>query len=350
MPNYGKSDIIIGNTANRATGAGGRWIGQGEVIASYEGPVPHQAVRDLIDWQPVEVPNANLIPVSLDEQFDTIVNGQAYKVLVREDYKGIVRSDNHASMGVFKDGYNSNGYGFYEERTRKAVGNAPTLAVGLLNGGRQFFIQYGMDESIHDGTTGVEFLPYLLFRSSLDGSIANTWDRGSLVAACDNMFPSISKASRLRGDQVKFKRSRFSEERMGNLESQLFIQAESTTNFVRDLSQVPVLRSQFLKVLDVEVPLPEADKASKAAVTRAENTRELLVDMYTNSPMVAPWKDTAFGVFQLFNTYRNREKTVRNSNRVDRVFESVLRGDTADADAGVLRTLGSVLERDLILV
>ena len=346
----GKSDIVIGNTANRATGAGGSWIGQGEVIASYEGAVPREAVRNLIAWEPVEVPNANLIPVSLDEQFDTIVNGQAYQVLVRDDVKAIVRSDSHASMGVFKDGYNSKGYGYYEEATRDAVGDLPYLAAGLLNGGRQFFFQVAMNEEQHDGLSGLDFMPYMMFQSSLDGSLANTWSPGSIIAKCDNMFPAIRKQSRLAGGQIKFKRSRFSDEKLGGLAAALSVQRESTVDFAQSLVAVKVSVADYFKVLDREIPLPDADKASKAAVTRAENTREAITGLYRSSPMVAQWNGTAFGVFQAFNTFNNREKAVRGANRIDRVFDRVLRGTTADEDMHVLSSMQHVLGRELIAV
>ena len=324
-------------------------MGKGEVIGSYEGSIPKQAVRDLINWSPVEVPNANLIPVSLDQPFDTIVNGQAYAVKVREDVKGIVRSDNHMSLGVFKEGYNSLGYGEILDAQEEAIGDLPRLAAGELNGGRQFFLQVSMDATQHDGESGLDFLPYMLFRSSLDGSLANTWDRGSLVAACDNMFPAISKASRLRGDQVKFKRSRFSTERLLDLPHLLGVQTQDTIDFTRSLVQVPVLRSQFIKVLDIVVPMP-GDEASKAAVTRAENVRGAIDGLYQHSPMVSPWNGTAFGVFQAFDTYYNREKPVRGANRIDRVFDRVLKGTAVDQGLTTLSAMQKALGRELVAV
>lgn len=345
----GKSNIIIGNTGNRATGARNGWMGQGEVIASYEGAIPRQAVKDLTAWNPVEVPNANLVPVSLDEQFDTIVGGQAYRVMVREDVKGIVRSDDHASLGVFKDGYNSLGYSHYVDATEEAIGDLPYLSAGELRGGRQFFFQVGMDETMHDSTSGLDFLPYLLFRSSLDGSLANSWSRGSLVAKCDNMFPAISRAARLAGHQVKFKRSRFSAERLLDLRTQLAVQAQDTIEFASSLVQVPVLRSEFIKTLDIIVPLPR-DDASKAAVTRAENTRQAIDGLYQSSPMVSDWNGTAFGVFQAFDTYYNREKPVRGANRIDRVFDRALTGTAVDEGLSTLDALTRVLGRELVSV
>jgi hypothetical protein len=207
-----------------------------------------------------------------------------------------------------------------------------------------------MNEEQHDGLSGLDFMPYMMFQSSLDGSLANTWSPGSMIAKCDNMFPAIRKQSRLAGGQIKFKRSRFSDEKLGGLAAALSVQRESTVDFAQSLVAVKVSVADYFKVLDREIPLPDADKASKAAVTRAENTREAITGLYRSSPMVAQWNGTAFGVFQAFNTFNNREKAVRGANRIDRVFDRVLRGTTADEDMHVLSSMQHVLGRELIAV
>lgn len=351
MPNKGKSNIIIGKTANRGTAARGGWIGQGEVIASYEGPVPRQAVQDLIAWEPIKVPSANLIPVDDVSLADTVLpDGTPAMTRIVEGVKSIVRSDTFENLGRFNDEFNDASYASIEERTYESTGGAPTLAVGELNGGRQFFIQYGMDENLHDGSTGLDFMPYLLFQSSLDGSLANTWSRGSIIAKCDNMFPAIRQEARKHG-QVKFKRSRFSSERLENLPALLGVQAQHTVDFARHMVRIPVSRKEFIDTMNILVAMPDAEKASKAAVTRAENTRQAIDALYQSDPMVADWTGTAFGVFQAFDTYYNRVKPVRGQvNRIDRVFDRVLRGTAEEQGRSTLDALQQVLGRELIAV
>lgn len=351
MPNYGISNIIIGKTSNRATASPrGGWMGQGEVIASYEGAIPRQAVQDLIAWEPIKVPSANLIPVDDVALADTVLpDGTPAMTRIVDGVKSIVRSDTFANLGRFNDDFNGASYASLEERTYEATGGAPALAVGELNGGRQFFIQYGMDENLHDGTTGLDFMPYLLFQSSLDGSLANTWSRGSIIAKCDNMFPQIRREAR-SNSQVKFKRSRFSAERMDNLPALLGVQAQNTQDFARHMVRIPVSRQQFVDTMNLLVALPDPEKVSKAAVTRVQNKRDTIDALYQNSPMVADWNGTAFGAFQAFNTYHNREVQVRGANRIDRQFDRVLRGVTADEDAATLDALERVLGRELVAV
>jgi phage/plasmid-like protein (TIGR03299 family) len=353
--NKGKSEIYIGGTAKRGV-YGGRWIGKGEVTREYEGSIPVGDIyKGLLDWEPLAVPNANLIPVSLDEPFDTIVGGQAYKVSVRPDHKAIVRSDNHRSLGVFKDGYDSTGYKGLMQWTQDTLyGGMTNYATGLLGGGTRFFTQFGLDETMHDGKSGLDFLPFVLFQSSLDGSLANSWSAGSLIAICDNMFAGIKASSAAAGRQMKLKRSRYglSEARMSDLRSVLAVtelETQSMTDFLHATVEVPVSKSQFVKVLDEIIPLPKGE-VSKAAVTKSGNRRDAVTALYHNSPMVEPWTGTAFGVIQAFNTYAHHGQSVRGASRVERVYDRVLRGDMAQSDTAVMAALDKVLGRELLAV
>jgi phage/plasmid-like protein (TIGR03299 family) len=349
------SNIVIGNTSRRTVAAGGNWIGKGQVIASYEDAIPAQAVKDLLlNWEPVEVANANLVPVTDFELADTVLpDGRPAKTMIVEGVKSIVRSDTFAPLGRFQDGYNSAGYGRMVEFTTEALGDLPIWNAGELKGGRQFFITLGMDESRHDSNTGLDFLPYLMFGSSLDGSLANTWTPGSLVAVCDNMFAAARGAAKAAGRQIKFKRSRFSmtDQRITDLQTALAVlelEAEAMTAFAGGLAEVPLSRSQWIKTLDVLIPLP-GEGASAAALTKTENRRQTVDALYQNSPMVSMWTGTAFGAVQAFNTYAHHEQNVRGVNRVERVFDRVLRGDMAQADTDTVAALERVLERELVL-
>jgi phage/plasmid-like protein (TIGR03299 family) len=350
------ADIMIGNTSRRKVAGGGSWMGKGQVVASYEDAIPLQDVYDrLLDWHPIEVPNANLIPVELDEDFDTIVGGQAYKVLPRTDYKGIVRSDNFESLGVFKNAYDSAAYNRMLRFIQDAFqGALPVWNAGLLGGGKKFFITVGMDETMHDSKSGLDFLPHLLFFSSLDGSLANTFTPGTQVTQCDNQFRAFRKAAESAGRLVKFKRSRhsLSETRLNTLRDALGIinlEADQFTQDVHNLVDTELSTVDFFKALDIIVPLPK-DDSSKAAVTRAENTRDQIVGLYRSSPMVSPWVDTAFGFVQAVNTFNNRERPVRGALRIERTFERVISGSLADADTASVNALENVLGRQLLSV
>lgn len=355
MAKRNSSEIYIGGTAKRGV-YGGSWIGKGEVTRSYEGSIPVGDIYDgLLNWEALEVPNANMIPVSLDESFDTIVGGQAYKVVMRPEHKAIVRSDNYRSLGVFKNGYDSTGYKGLVQWTQDSLhGSMTNYSVGLLDGGRKFFTQFGLDETMHDGKSGLDFLPFVLFQSSLDGSLANSWSAGSLIGICDNMFSGIKRSAANAGRQLKLKRSRFglSEGRMADLRSVLAVtelETQSMTDFLHQTVDIPVTKSQFIKVLDVMIPAP-GDDASKAATTKTNNRRDAVTALYYNNPMVEPWNGTAFGVIQAFNTYAHHGQSVRGATRVERVYDRVLRGSMAQNDTDTVAALEKVLDRQLLTV
>jgi phage/plasmid-like protein (TIGR03299 family) len=349
------ADILIGNTSKRTVAAGGNWIGKGQVLDSYEDAIPVQAVYDrLLNWEPIEVPNANLIPLQDSVGADGFLDdGTPYRLNIRDDYKAIVRSDNYASLGVFKNAYDSSAYnrmvGFIQDVFQGAL---PVWNAGLLGGGKKFFITVGMDNTMHDDKSGLDFMPYLMFHSSLDGSLANTFLPGTQVAICDNQFRSMRKAGAAR--MVKFKRSRhaLNDARIRSIRDALGIMTLEAENFTADVHAMvdtPLTTADFFKALDVMIPLPK-DDSSKAAVTRAENQRDAIVNLYRTSPMVAPWTDTAFGFVQAFNTYNNRQRPVRGALRVERTFERVLSGSLAEADEAAVHAVERVLHRPLLSV
>lgn len=355
-----KAKIAIGNTAKRTVAAGGSWIGKGQVMASFEDAIPAAWIQEnLLNWEPLEVPTANIVPCGVEDADYILPDGTPAKVMVRKGAKGIIRSDNHSPLGQFKgtpgtgEGYDSSSYGRMVNFTQEALqGSLPIWNAGELRNGAQFFITVGMDEMMHDSHSGIDFLPYLMFRSSLDGSLAHTWTPGSVVATCDNMFAGMQAAARDAARLVKFKRSRFSltDARVNDLRSALGVlqlQAEATSAFFGSLVDVELNRPQWIQVLDVIEPLP-AEGASKTTVTKTENRRQVIDALYQNSPMVAPWTGTAFGAVQAFNTYEHHEKNVRGMNRVERVFDRVIRGDMAKADNKVIDALEQVLGRELV--
>jgi phage/plasmid-like protein (TIGR03299 family) len=353
----GKSEIYIGGTAKRGV-YGGRWIGKGEVTREYEGSIPAGDIYNgLLNWEPLEVPNANLIPVDDVSLADTVLpDGRPAVTRIVEGVKSIVRSDNYAPLGRFKDGYDSTGYkGLMQWTQNTLYGGMTNYATGLLGGGTRFFTQFGLDETLHDGKSGLDFLPFVLFQSSLDGSLANSWSAGSLIAICDNMFAGIKASSAAAGRQLKLKRSRYglSEARMSDLRSVLAVtelETQSMTDFLHQTVDIEVSKAQFGKVLDELIPMPDAGEASKAAVTKSNNRRDSVTALYHNSPMVEPWNGTAFGVIQAFNTYAHHGQNVRGATRVERVYDRVLRGDMAESDTRVVGALEKVLGRELLSV
>jgi hypothetical protein len=110
---------------------------------------------------------------------------------------------------------------------------------------------------------------------------------------------------------------------------------------ITKLSEHKVSDAEWQKVLEALAPIPTLmpDDKNKAAVTRAENKREEIVSLYNYDVRVAPWKGSALGVLQAFNTY-NHHVVGNSDNRAERNMMNALMGKTEQSDRKVLQLLG----------
>jgi len=78
-------------------------------------------------------------------------------------------------------------------------------------------------------------------------------------------------------------------------------------------------------------------------MTKAENKRAELVNLYNFDERVAPWKGTQYGVAMAFNTWRQHNATVRKGvPRGVRNMENLVTGKTGVEDRNVLDTLAII--------
>jgi hypothetical protein len=92
---------------------------------------------------------------------------------------------------------------------------------------------------------------------------------------------------------------------------------------------------QFDRIIKRLVPVPSLADSNQAGVTRAENKTERLRSLWTGDPRVAPWKGTALGVVQAWNTY-GHHYTGKAEKRAERNMVNALNGSTSKADQFVL--------------
>lgn len=188
---------------------------------------------------------------------------------------------------------------------------------------------------------GVAFRPTILATTSLDGSVASTYKPVNTIVVCDNTreaaisedFPSY---------KVKHtKNSQFNAEVGRKLVGiQLKHQADSFAEEIKGLLDQTVTDTQLEQFLSVINPIPAVDGRGK---TVAENKAAKLWEMWAGDPRVAIWKNTAWGVAQLMNTYRLHEAQIKGGNRVESGMMNMLKGDTFRKDAEDLKTLQRVL-------
>lgn len=323
--------VLVGYTDKRGTTA---WHYRSDLQDGesnhYPDAIPvDDVLRRLFDWEATESP----IYVPKGKEF-VVVPGR----------KAILTSDTGEVLGVFKDGYQMHQYkDWLLDNVGMILDDELGIgSAGLLKNRAQAFVSVEVPESIVT-PEGVEFRPNLLASTSFDGTLATTYKRVVTIVVCDNTRDAALSES---GQQFKVKHSRNSGMRIRDAREALAIVHTMGEDFAKEIKRLTswkVTEKQFMQLLDLSVPVPEGEDAAKRGITMAENKRAKIINLYHNDERVAPWKGTAFGVAQAWNTYNTHDAQVRKGvPRFIRNMENVLADRMAAADNEVLEQLAVV--------
>jgi phage/plasmid-like protein (TIGR03299 family) len=322
---------LIGFTNKRGRAWHYRESAQGVEPNHYPEGIPIADVqRRLFSWEPLEEP-IYVFNKGLNSGYRPVPN-----------QKAIVASDNGDVLGIFKDGYTPHRYDEWLLENISAILDDDELGIGaaLLLRNRGVAVVQVEVPDYFTTRDGVQFRPNLVAATSLDGSLSTTYKRTITDTVCDNTT-EIALAE--EGQQVKIKHSRYSGLRIGEAREALeliYDSADAFTAEVEKLCAEVVTDAQWLKVLDSLVAVPEE---KGRAQTTALNKRHTLNNLWLSDPRVEPWKNSAWGVHQAFNTWGQHYAVVKGAHRAERNFDNVLSGKTAAGDNLVLRTLEAVL-------
>lgn len=308
---------------------------QGAEPNHYAGAIPVDDVkRRLFDWQALEAP----VFVGITDATGAI------RYDLQTDRKAIVRSDNAHVMGVFKDGYAIHQY---EEWL---INNVSTLiddsnlvigSAGCLRDGAIAWVTIEMPENVTT-SVGYEVRPYLLATTSHNGTIATTYKRVYNAPVCDNtLFAGLAED----GLQHKTRHSKHSNNRLQNVRDALDIVFAMTDDIVAEierLGSITVSPREFEAVMNILVPVGAEGEKAQSAISKMENKQEVIRGLYNNDPMVAPWKGTALGVLQAFNTY-SHHVAGNDKTRAERNALNAINGKIQTADAQVLEVLHALV-------
>jgi phage/plasmid-like protein (TIGR03299 family) len=268
-------------------------------------------------------------------------DGEPGGLILVEDRKAIIRSDNKLVMGVFKGGYTTHQPDEWliggVANLVGGEGNLGVASAGLLKGGAQAWVQIEAPENVST-PEGFAFRPYITASTSFDGSLATTYARGAIAVVCDN---TLAWANSEAESVIKIKHSKYSVLKLESAREALEVvndTAEQYTKAVANLAKWEVSTRAWNKFLDATAPVPTED-VSKATATKAEKKRDRLEELYNFDNRVAPWKGTALGVVQAVNTYAHHDRNVRGADRAERNAENAINGATAKLDAQTIATL-----------
>ena len=326
------TQTLIGYTAKRGTAWHYRAEHQGTEPNHYTGPIPVADVyRRLFAWTPV---SAALQAVLMDDNGVTTITDDTRQVIIRPD-TGTV-------LGVFKNGYQIHNYADWLVGNVESILDTDELAIGsagLLKGGAVAWVQIEMEETL--SVEGVEFRPFLTAATSLDGSLATTYQTGSQVVVCDN---TLSAALGQSSQRVKIRHSTHSLGRLTSVRDALGIVhgvADSFAAAVAALCDEAVSPARWERF--VTAYTGEGDpKAGKRAAANAKANAETLHQLWNYDPRVSPWKGTAYGVVAAANTWLHHEAQVRGADRATRNMERAITGKVDEFDTATLRVLATV--------
>lgn len=316
---------LIGFTEQRGNAWHYRKESQGGEPNHYKGAIPVEDVeRRLFDWEHVEVP--------LTYTF----NGE----LRETDRKLILADDNGDLLGVFKDGYQGHSYKEW------LLENVATIldddlqigSAGLLRNRGQAWVSVEVAENF---TTpeGVDYRPYLLASTSFDGSLATSYGRKVTLVVCDN---TRDVAMAEKGQSLKIRHSKYSHLKITDARSALEIVHTMADDFAAEVAALTankVTDAHFRRILDAIVPVPKDEGRGRTVASKKQGE---IIALYRNDKRVAPWKGTAFGVAQAFNTHAQHVAQVRKGTpRVIRNMENVVKGKFAQVDANVLAVIAA---------
>lgn len=331
-----RNNVVVGFTNERGDAW---WAGRGVNKTDdqgrpnhFPGAVPLDVVQSQVfPWQAEKRQLFYAVPASMDE------NGVTPATFAEVPGRvAIVRNDNGATLGVFKDGYMVHNYGEWLTDTIATIldDDLSIGSAGTLKGGRVGWVSVEVPENIVT-PEGVEFRPNLFGVTSMDGTLATMFKRCVQNIVCDN---TLRAAMGEAGQEIKVKHTLNSGFKIQKAREALAVVHSAADDFaaeVAELSKIKVPAKTFGKFLDAFSPLPEGDAATKRALTMAENRREVLTSLWKSDPRVAPWGGgarvgTGFGVVQLVNTF-------------DQHFQSVKRGDMTDNEKAAARFERAVL-------
>lgn len=291
----------------------------------YPGAVPLNVVEELFDFSVVQKP--------------VTVAGQ-----VQEDTVAWYTPEHSKVFGYFSPGAKIHPYSEW------LVDNVSTLlegeleigSAGLLKDRAWAFVQAEMPANLTDDTTGESFRGSILAATSLDGTLATTYQIAFTRVVCDNTLRRSlgEQTARVRIRHTKNSEVRFEDTRraLGLLSAE----SEKMIEEARTLIRINITRKDWEKFLDVYAPIPDNHLKK-----RIENKRDALSALYTGDPRVAPWTGTAWGVAQAINTYNHHLATVKKeAPRFERNTINMLAGKTEANDRDTLKMLASVVDSD----
>lgn len=330
------TQVLVGFTAERGNAWHYRQDKQGDEPNHYNGAIPlNDVLRRLFHWHVLE---SDIIIRTKDDEGNVTE-------FVDPERKALVRSDDPSTVfSIFKNGYTVHQYRKWLIDTVSLLIDDSDLAIGtagLLNRGAKAFVTVELPETVKT-PMGFDIRPHLLACTSHDGTLATTFQLVSTVVVCDN---TLAGALGENTPHHKIRHSKHSVGKLQTVREALHIVHEYTDELTAELERLAtqhVTDNEFQRIVERLVPATQDIDLKPRVKSRTENKRDLLRHLYTNDPMVAPWKGTALGAFQAWSTYQHHHAG-SDKTRVSRNMLAGLTGKVEAHDQFALTTIKEVV-------
>ena len=313
---------------------------QGDEPNHYAGAIPTADVhRRLFHW--------SAIPVQAT--YTTDLHPQNGPKVLNKTFalpeKVLIRSDNGAHLGSHGEGYEVHQYGEWliENVMTMLDVSSGELGIGsaiLLQNGAIAAVQLELPETITVGNDEVR--PFLTATTSHNGKYPTSYKRGIHRVVCDNTLEAFHADKNNLVFKVKHtKNSRLRMEEARRILELNYQAVQEEVKAIENLTNQVVTDEQFWKIVDLVDPVSINDSKTKQTLT--ENKRNHLDTLWNVDPRVAPYKGTAWGVVQAYNTYNHHLSIKRtSSSREERNYMNFLSGKTGDTDRKVVVSIKKV--------
>lgn len=356
MSEYTSKQLDSGTLVGLTAELGNPWWGKGH----FDGAVPIEEARKLLTVDVAEgtvrVELEDPLPViELIRNASTIEDARRYADVLlgmRADapdgsrFKAVVDRTEGYVFQVASSRWSNDGHQ-YETMLDHASAlldvSGGSMVIGsviALDHRQKAMVQVRPTEGVTVG--GDKLLPWLAMFSSLDSSwasgIKGCWTR----AVCDNTSAMVVAERTARYARKHTKNTSFQLSECRRVLEVFHTSTELEVAEIERLMNTPVTVGQFGEVAELLLPL-QGDM-TPTATTRRTNERQAVWMLYAADPRVAPFKDTAWGILQAWNTHSIHGITPKNGkSRTERQAFNLIGGHQESADGHVkeaMRTVG----------
>lgn len=312
-------NTLVGFTDTRGNAWHRREALQGAEDNHYPEAIPAaDVIRRLFGWEIKSAP---------------VINGATFDVA--PGYQLIYHGETGHPFGVFSDGYRIHQYPEWLidnvcDLLDVSGGMLGIGSAGLLMAGAVAWVQIQRPDNVLIG--GDALRPFICATTSANGKFATSYKSGIDRVICDNTLAQFHR----NASGFSVKHSRRSVGRLDEARQMLditFQHEAAELEAIDQLMNTAVTDAQFEKIVAQLDPVPADTGRSR---TMAENKVDELRRLWTVDSRVSPFRNTAWGVAQTYNTYDQHLSIVRGSTRPERAMLNFLNGKTETADRKVV--------------